>query len=109
MAQVVGWFENDVKFTEGPFVIVNANGWRIEVELVGHHCPVLPSISVIKIAKRLGLHGKTYNKELAAVVCDSLNTKVQAGEIILHNDCWVDRTSVIRAQEAAKRILERVE
>ena len=109
MAQEVRYFQNNPEFTEGPFVIVNVNGWRIEVELAGYHCPVLPSTSVLRIVDKLGLHGKTNNRELAAMVCDNLNARVRAGEIVLRHNTWVDQASVDRAQEAAKRILEHVE
>lgn len=108
MAQVVGLYENNVTFTEGPFVIVNANGWRIEAELKGHYCPVLPTTSIFKIVEGLGLLGKTNDKDLAVAVCDVLNRMVLAGEIVLAGKVWVDRDSVIRAQEKAKRIMDEI-
>lgn len=75
MAQVVEYFENNVVFAEGPFVICNpfCNGWRIEVELKGHLCPILPDSSIYEIMNRLGMVGKTMDKELAKRVCDTLN------------------------------------
>ena len=90
MAQIVGYFENNVIFTEGPFVLVDACGWRIEVELVGHKCSVLPHISIYKIREQLGWGlGKTENMELAIRVCDQLNQMVRDGEIILKDNIWM--------------------
>lgn len=42
MAQEIGYHDDGVVFTEGPFVICNPlnNGWRIEAELRGAVCPV---------------------------------------------------------------------
>ena len=114
MAQVVRYFQNNPVFTEGPFVIVNINGWRIEAELIetelkGHLCPVLPALSIYSIMKKLGLQGKTNDKEQAAAVCDALNGMVRAGAIVLHNGWWVDKNSVIRARETAERIMREVQ
>lgn len=83
MAQEVGYHQNNVVFIGGPFVIVNANGWRVEAELKNYYCPVLPDISIFSIMKRLGFEGKTDNKEKAAMVCDHLNRMVLTGDIVL--------------------------
>lgn len=110
MAQTVGYYQNNPVFTEGPFVIVNANGWRIEVELKGHHCPVLPSTSIYRITEKLGLHGKTDDKEQAAMVCDALNSMVRASAIVLTDwGSWVDKNSVIKAKERAEQVLKEVD
>lgn len=50
MAQRVGYFENNVIYKEGPFVMTNAGGWRIEVEQKGHQCPVMPSMTIVRPA-----------------------------------------------------------
>ena len=94
MAQVIGYHENNVVFTEGPFVICNpmGNGWRIEVELKRHHCPVLPDASIYPIQKQFGLDGKTWNQSLAERVCDRLNQMVQDSLIILVGDQWMCAT-----------------
>lgn len=91
MAQVVGYYDNDVQYTEGPFVICNAlgNGWRIEAELKGHHCPVLPDASIYTAAKKFGFVGKTDDKQHAAYVCDRLNQMVREGKISLYRNVWV--------------------
>ena len=89
MAQEVGYFENFPVFEEGPFVIVNANGYRIEVERKNHKCPVLPHNSVSDILwGELGYKGKT-GREHAAELCDKLNQMVKDGRIVLRGDWWV--------------------
>lgn len=91
MAQVVGYYENDVTYTEGPFVIVNplSNGWRIECELKGHHCPCLADVSIYPLMRKMGLDGKTFDKDLITRVCDELNQMVKTGEIILDGGLWI--------------------
>jgi hypothetical protein len=90
MAQIVGYYENDVKYKEGPFVICNplGNGWRIEVELKGHYCPVLPDLSIYPIIRALGLNGKTHDKNLITRICDALNRMVADGEVVLVRKMW---------------------
>ena len=105
MAQVVGYFQDNPVFTEGPFVIVYANGWRIEVEQKGHHCPVMVGLSVGRIVERLGLQGKTNDRAKAEAVCDNLNQMVRSGEIVLNDVSWVDSRSVLQARETAERVL----
>lgn len=91
MAQKVGYFENNVTFKEGPFVLVDAGGWRIEVKLRGHHCPVLPHSSIYPIKERLGWPlGKINDTVRATLVCDKLNEMVRAGKIVEQdNGLWV--------------------
>lgn len=93
MAQEVHFFDDRVKFTEGPFVIckLQGSGWRIEVELKRFKCPVLPHDSISKIMRKLGLDGKTDDKALAERVCDKLNRMVAEGEIVLVGKCWLAR------------------
>ena len=96
MAQIVGYFEDDVIFTEGPFVLVDIWGWRIEVELKGHNCPVLPHISIYKIREQLDWDlGKTENTELATRVCDQLNQMVRDGEIVLKGNIWMAKGAAV--------------
>jgi hypothetical protein len=91
MAQEVGYFENHVKYTEGPFVIVDANGWRIEVELKEYHCPVLPEDTIYQLCKeKLGRRlAKFDHKSDAATLCDWLNQEVRQGSIVLDNRWWI--------------------
>jgi len=95
MAQEVGYFKNNVVFTEGPFVICNpcSNGWRIEVELKGHKCPVLPNISIYKLMEQLGMSGMTMDKELVEKVCDTLNQMVRDEEIALDSGFWAHKAA----------------
>lgn len=111
MAQVVGYFQNDVVFTEGPFVIVYAGGWRIEVEQKDKNHPIMTTLSIDRHIKRLGIpYGKTRDQELAATVCDGLNAMVRAGEIVLTDwGSWVDKNSITQAKQRAAQILREVQ
>ncbi len=84
MAQRVGYFEDDVEYKEGPFVMVEASGWRIEVELKEHHCPVLPDTSIYKLLEANGYDPyKTNDTQKAEEKVDFLNRKVKEGIIML--------------------------
>jgi hypothetical protein len=91
MAQEVEYHANDVLYTEGPFVICNpcGNGWRIEVECVGYHCPVLPDASLHPLLRSFQMNGRTHNKNLAVYVCNLLNKRVVLGEIFLKGNVYV--------------------
>jgi hypothetical protein len=91
MAQVVGYFEDHVVYQEGPFVISNplGNGWRIEVEMKEHRCPVLPDLSIYRLMEQLSLKGKTNDQAEAARICDQLNRRVLAGRIVLLGKSWI--------------------
>ena len=95
MAQTIGYLEDNVTLTEGPFVICNplGNGWRIEVELKGFECTVLPDASIYEVMKNLGLCGWTNDKEQAEMVCDVLNLMVQQGRIVLEGNWWIRKTN----------------
>lgn len=91
MAQKVGYFQNDVVFTEGPFVMVNANGWRIEVSSGsdrGCNC-IMPHRSIYELADSLGYKGKTPNTEHVAGIVDKLNEFTRTGRIVRTGDLWV--------------------
>ncbi len=111
MAQVVGYFQNNVVFTEGPFVIVYVGGWRIEVEQKEKNHSTMTSISIDGIIKGLGMqYGKTRDQELAATVCDRLNQMVRVGEIVLTDyGSWVDKNSILVAKARAAQILQEVQ
>lgn len=90
MAQIVGYFQDDVIYTEGPFVLVEANGWRIETELEGHRYPVLPDPSIYELRYNLGWGpGKTHDFDLAVNVCDTLNQMTKDGRLIKKGRWWV--------------------
>lgn len=89
MAQFVRYFEDNVTYTEGPFVAVDINGYRIEVELKGWKCPVLPDSSIYSFMRRYKiLDGKTENKGRITKAVDWLNNRVKEGKIVLHKDGW---------------------
>jgi hypothetical protein len=91
MAQRVRYFQDDVEFTEGPFVMVNVFGWRIECELPnvesGCNCG-LPPHEIRPILAQLGYKGKTDNYMLVERVVDQLNQMVRDGKIVKRN-LWV--------------------
>jgi hypothetical protein len=91
MAQKVGYFEDNVVFTEGPFVMVNANGWRIEVSsgaTQGCNC-VMPHTSVYKLAGTLGYKGKSSDADHVAGIVDRLNSLSRTDHIVQTGNCWV--------------------
>lgn len=79
MAIEVRYFEDtDECYTEGPFVIVNASGYRIECGAKGMKCPTLPDISIYAFLREQGLPDrKTKDKALATCIVDYLNAKVK--------------------------------
>ncbi len=87
MAQFVGYFEDDVTYTEGPFVVVNANGYRIEVENKKSEkkCPCLPPLDIYTLCE---LYNKTCHKNddhtIIAATVDWLNQQVKDGVIVLN-------------------------
>lgn len=95
MAQEVGFMEDNITYTEGPFVISNplGNGWRIEVELRGHKCPILPGSWYEPYIQEHGFQdGKYWGKEEAERLCDFLNTRVSMGDIVLVNEkTWLPK------------------
>jgi len=89
MAQVVGFFDNNVEYKEGPFVVcLSAMGSypRVEAEKKGSHCPVIPDLSVLEYAD--GLRKQPEFKSCEARV-DHLNQLVREGKIVLRGDVWV--------------------
>jgi hypothetical protein len=75
-------------FSEGPFVMVNALGqWRIECQMVGGHCPVMPSSSIYDLLRIEGIHYAKSSDELAVGrTVDWLNARVKEGVITLRNN-----------------------
>lgn len=89
MAQIVGYMEDNVEYSEGPFVLVHIGGWRIEAELKGHNCPVLPDPDIYKYLEVRGrLAHKWHIKEEIAASVDFLNEEVRKGNIILKGRVW---------------------
>jgi hypothetical protein len=97
MAVTVGYFEGTEKspidreraYAEGPFVLVYAYGWRIEVDNPSGVCPALPSMSVYKLRKKLGYPlGKFSEFEKACELCDKLNGLVKEGIVVEKDGYW---------------------
>lgn len=92
MAQIVGYWEDNVVFIEGPFVLVEAGGWRIEVEDKGRDCPILPHLSIDRL---LEANGMSWHKiphqyvDQAKATVDWLNQAVRDGKIVLVGGTWV--------------------
>lgn len=95
MAKEVGYFkdfktEEEAReaFSEGPFVMVEANGYRVEVERPGGPCPVLTDVSTDWYLNRLGHYISKGPSDLAARAVDLLNAAVRVGLIVLKGDTW---------------------
>jgi len=98
MAQKVGYFENKVTFHEGPFVYTNATGFRVEVEMKGHKCPVLPELNIYYLLENnLMTAGKADEEDIIKSV-DFLNEKVRKGEIILKEGRYWDTVEEVGIQ-----------
>ena len=91
MAQEVDYWENDVNYSEGPFVYVylNSGRYRIEVDH-GGLCPQLPDRSIHLLQDKLGHSVITMlSREKAISLCDKLNEMVCNGEIIQNSGLWI--------------------
>lgn len=79
MAQRVGYFQNtDDCYSEGPFVMVQACGWRIETGKTGDKCPTLPDISIYGFLREKGLpEGKYDDEDMAEAIVNFLNAKTK--------------------------------
>jgi hypothetical protein len=87
MAQEIGYWEDNVTYEEGPFVVCRLwgdSGWRIEVENKGGKCPILPDLSISRLRDSLGHEKCTHNKLLICSYCDELNHLVKTGDIKMH-------------------------
>lgn len=92
MAQKVGYWDNNVKYTEGPFVGVNAGGWRIEVAtgLANEiSTPALPHFSIYRLLEieKGKKPGKLQTFEEISIFVDWLNQEVTNGRIVF-NKYW---------------------
>ena len=94
MAQKVRFCQNNVIFTEGPFVLTSFGGeYRIEVELKGHRCPVLPDADIFALIRGYGRFATAWAHsydELEKTV-DWLNSLVKSGEITLQGKVWLPK------------------
>ena len=93
MAQVVSYWDDEVNFKEGPFVItcMPYNQYRIECQVGDSGTPALCDLSICSIIKaKWGLNfTKTENINLAREICDDLNDMVKREEIINIDGMWI--------------------
>jgi hypothetical protein len=91
MAKRVGFFENtDACYEEGPFVMVMANGWRVEVGEKGMKCPILPDMSIYGFRRDRGVpDGKLNDDHRMECVVNYLNAKVKDGTIVKKDGVYV--------------------
>lgn len=92
---VIGYFENNKPdtYAEGPFILCNVFGeqsCRIEVELKGHYCSVLPDASISELLESATdwQSGRRPLKYLEPYVI-WLNERVVDGTIVCEDGWWV--------------------
>jgi len=91
--QTVDYYDDDVVFEHGPFVVCRVTGMdhcRIEVAASNSKCPVFLNASVYKMlrAKTECPEGCTHYDKIAPWV-EWLNNRVRDGEIVLAGNTWV--------------------
>jgi hypothetical protein len=92
MAIRVGYFENTTNcYSEGPFVMVMACGWRIETGNKDMLCPALPDVSIYGFLRDKGLPDGKYDDEaLAVCIIDYLNAKTKDGTLVQNkHGVWI--------------------
>jgi len=93
MAQTVKYSEDGVKYTQGPFVAVElpSGNLRVEVECIGHECPVLPDASIYILARKRKLDMGNTKEPTGQVqsTVDLLNSLVLTREVFLNNNTWM--------------------
>jgi hypothetical protein len=90
MAQTVGYFEDTNRFAEGPFVLCEkAGNFRIEAEMKGQKCPVLPDVSILPLIYGYESFGA---KEPRERLVDWLNGLVRVEAIVCEGGVWVHKT-----------------
>jgi hypothetical protein len=93
VAQIVEWSEDNVEYTQGPFVVTRMSGGRcrIEVEFKGHKCPVLPDITIVKFVWAFAPADMQNDGTMVSTIelVDWLNSQVREGVIELDGSCWI--------------------
>lgn len=89
--QHVSYWQNDIEYAEGPFVVCDLPGqaYRIEAEMLDHHTSVYTHHSVYEVQRQLGMVGNTDNRTLVDGVCGVLNRMVTEGKIVRLGREWV--------------------
>lgn len=93
MAKIVGFFQDHIAYSEGPFVLCSIMGgshYRLEAEMKGHHTSVFPEDSIYCLA----FHEVLYipangTRAYSEPVVDWLNEQVRKGRIVLDGLVWV--------------------
>lgn len=84
--------ERQKAFQEGPFVIVYAGGWRVEVDWEKVNHPILPDSSIYNLQQKWGYDQGKFpwsEKQKAVAFCDLLNKEVKNGSIVkTQNGIW---------------------
>jgi hypothetical protein len=94
MAQKVDYYEDNVEYQGGPFVVCvlgPGNDFRVEVELKGHKCPVLPQSSIYEMMKEIDFDGRTNDLKKINLVVDALNAFVKTGRIVCVDGAWIEK------------------
>jgi hypothetical protein len=100
MAQIVEYMQENVRYEEGPFVVVHlpnnpylhlGPGYRIEAECKYDNISVLPHSSINSIMQQYGSGGKFREKKYALLMCDLLNRMVHERKIVLRRGNWILR------------------
>ena len=80
MAKEIGYWENNVvfpddpRYSKGPFVLVDACGWRVEVGVRGIDHPILPDAEIYRLLEKRGYTWiKTCRKSEMETSVDFLN------------------------------------
>jgi len=92
MAQIVNYFADDVEIIDGPFVVCQLPygcGYRIEVELKGHHTTVLADYTIYQYLTDCGYPFRSLKKETMEKVVDFLNYHVKTKDIVNRRGTWV--------------------
>jgi len=92
MAQIVDYFQENIEFTEGPFVLCRTPaGYRIECESKSHLFTVVLDFSILLfLEKQLYYDPNDLSKKANKPWVDHLNNLVREGKIVLEDTgSWV--------------------
>lgn len=94
MAKRVKYYQNNEPemYAEGPFVMTDANGWRIEVGCDLTNCPIIPDSSIYDLLHQNSMRvDKSSDPEVIAKSVDWLNDQVRGGKVVCVDHRWVPR------------------
>ena len=95
-------------------MVVNANGFRIEVEYKGHNCSAMPMIEIDELVEKKlgkeavknGLKGKSLDPKPVEELCDALNQMVREGKIILIGSSWLPERRQGRSSDRRAKVTQ---